>query len=94
MVEVCLLFMILQEIYVLQVRMELDLVDGWRDRRCFKNPIELLWQVVADANSLCKALALELFHLLPLLLVLFFLLAEEGRMDKIPRVLRQPTSRS
>ena len=80
----CLLLVILQEVNVLQVGMELDLVDGRRNRRSLQNPVELLWEIVAHTNGFCEALVLEFFHLLPLALVVFFLVAEERGMDEIP----------
>ena len=84
-----LLLVILQEIYVLQVGMEFDLVDGWRYSRCLQDPVEMFWQVVADADSLCESLTLEHFQLLPRLRVVFLLLAKERRMDEIATSLRQ-----
>ena len=76
--------MILQEIDMLQIRMEFDLVDGWRNRCCLQDPVKLLREVVAHANRLCEALTFEFFHLLPLGLVVFFFVAEKRRVDEIP----------
>ena len=65
--------------------MEFDLVDGgWRSS-CFEDPVEVLGQVVGHADGASEAGGFELFHLLPLGLVLLFLLAEEGGVDQVPR---------
>ena len=68
---------------MLQVGMELYLVDCRRNVARLEDPLELLWEIVADTDGLCEALALKLFHLLPLLLMVFFLVAEEGSVDEI-----------
>jgi len=44
----------------------------------------VLRQVVGDSNGASEAGGFELFHLLPLGLVLFFLLAEERSVDQVP----------
>ena len=79
-----LLFVILKQINVLKVGVELNLVDRWRHGTGLQNPINMLREIIAQANGLSKTLGLQFLHLLPLLLMLFFLLAEEGRMDQIP----------
>ena len=64
--------------------MEFDLVNrGWRGSR-FEDPVEVFGQVVGDSDGASEAGGFELFHLLPLGLVLFFLLAEEGGVDQVP----------
>ena len=64
--------------------MELDLVYGrWCDG-CFEEPVEVLGKVVGDADGASEAGGFELFHLLPLGLVLLFLLTEEGSVDQVP----------
>lgn len=66
---------------VLEVRVEFDLVDGGGRRSCFEEPVEVLGEVVRDADGASEAGGFDLFHLLPFGLVLFFLLAEEGGVD-------------
>lgn len=80
-----LLLVILQKIDVLKVWVKLDLVESWRHRGCLQNPIEVLVEVVANANRLCKALSLQLLHLLPFLLVVLLLLAEEWCVDEVSK---------
>lgn len=81
--------MILNKPLMLKIRMELDLVDRWRDLTSLEDPVEFLRQVIADTNRLHQPLSLEFFHLLPLLLVVLLLITEEWRMNKIPSVQRQ-----
>lgn len=88
-----LLLVVLEEIHVLQVRVELDLINGWRHRRGFQNPVEVLGQVVRDADRLRQSLRLHLLHLLPLGLMVFLLVAEKRRMDEVPGWHRQDTPR-
>ena len=64
--------------------MKLYLIDRRRDGARLQNPVEFLWEIVADSNGLRETLALELLHLFPLLLMVFFLVAEERRVDEIP----------
>jgi hypothetical protein len=63
--------------------MKLDLVNRWSDLRSLQNPVEMLRKIVADANRLGKSLFLQLLHLLPFLLVLGFVVAEEGCMNQV-----------
>jgi hypothetical protein len=51
---------------------------------CFEEPVEVFGEVVGDADGAGEACSLQLFHLLPLRLVLFFLFAEEGGVDQVP----------
>ena len=78
------LLVVVDQACVLEVGVEFDLVDGgWRGRR-LEDPIEVFGQVVRDADGASEAGGFELFHLLPLGLVFFFLLAEEGGVDQVP----------
>jgi len=78
------LLVVVDQACVLEVGVEFDLVDGgWRGRR-LEDPIEVFGQVVRDADGASEAGGFELFHLLPLGLVLFFLLAEERSVDQVP----------
>lgn len=80
----CLLLVIFQKAVMLKIRMEFDLIDRRWDRARFKDPIEMFLKIVAYANRFSEALGFELLHLLPLLLMVFLLVAEEGHMNQIP----------
>jgi len=64
--------------------MEFDLIDRWWHLCCLHDPFEVLWQVVADADGFGETLRLQIFHLLPLLLVFLLLVAEEWRVNEVP----------
>jgi hypothetical protein len=81
-----LLLVILEQICVLQIRMEFNLIDRWRGLRGLEDPVEMLGQVVADANGLRQTLGLQLLHLLPFGLVFFLALAEEWGVDKVAAI--------
>ena len=55
---------------MLQVRVELDLIDGGRDGAGLEEDVEVVREVVADADGLGQALALQVLHLAPAGLVL------------------------
>ena len=78
--------MVLEKIDMLQVWVEFDLVDSWRNTARLKNPVKLFWKIIADSDRFSESLSFQLFHLLPLLLVVLFLLTEERRMDEIPKL--------
>ncbi len=61
--------------------MEFDLVDGGRDFAGFEDEIQVLGEVVADADGFREALFFQVFHLLPLVLVVCFAVGEEGGVD-------------
>ena len=82
--EPYLLLVVLEKIDMLQVWMELDLVDSWRNTARLENPVKLFWEIVADTDRFRESLSFQLFHLLPFFLVVLFLLAEERSMDEIP----------
>lgn len=73
----------LKQRYVLQIRVEFDLVDTRRYRAALENELQVLLAVVAYADGLGQSLRFELFHLLPFRLVVFFLVTEEGSVNQI-----------
>lgn len=73
-----------EQAFVLEVRVEFDLVDGWPGLGGLENPFEVLLEVVADADGPRQALGLHFFHLRPFLLVLGFVVGEERGVDEIP----------
>lgn len=83
-VRTYMLLVVVDQACVLEVRVEFDLVDGGGSGGRFEEPVEVLGEVVRDADGASEAGGFELFHLLPLGLVLFFLLAEEGGVDQVP----------
>ena len=78
------LLVVVDQACVLEVRVEFDLVDGGGSGGRFEEPVEVLGEVVGHADGASEAGGFELFHLLPLGLVLFFLFAEEGGVDQVP----------
>lgn len=79
----------LKQRYVLQIRVKLDLVDTRRYRTALENELQMLLAIVAYADGFGQSLRLEVFHLLPFRLMIFFLVTEEGSMDQIA-TMRQP----
>lgn len=72
-----------EQVRVLQVGVELDLVDGGRNRAGFEDVVEVLGQVIRDADRASQTLLLQGLHLRPFGLVLGLALAEEGRVDQV-----------
>lgn len=76
-----LLLVVLEEIRMLEVRVELDLIDRRRVLAVLEDDVEVLREVVADADGFCKAFVFELLHLLPFGLVFFLAIGEEGSVN-------------
>lgn len=49
-------------------------------------------EVVADTNGLRESLCLQLLHLLPFRLMLFFTVAEERSMDEVATTISQDST--
>lgn len=79
-----LVLVVSEQVAVLQVRVELDLVDGRADFGGLEDRVQVRLEEVADADALGFAGREHLFHLRPALLEeLVVAFREEGRVDQV-----------
>lgn len=86
-----LVFVICHQVSVLQVRMELDLIDGWPNFGSLEDRLEVWLEEVADPDALRLPTCGHLFQLRPFLLELGIVtFGEERRVDQVEVDIVQP----